>query len=131
MFHSRRSFIQTATLTVLAGAALPALSQSPTNKTFDDANLVLLEGVSQQVFEDYIGESFSVLSGSKAMGTIKLISVTAIAPITAASSTAASQATTGFTLRFQGTGALLQQDVYTLQNRALGSMSVLWVPSGM
>lgn len=130
MFHSRRNFIQTATLSVLAGAALPALSQSATNQTFDAANLVLLDGVAQQVFEGYIGQKFSVLDGSKAMGTIKLISVTAIKPSAPSGGASGSPATSGFTLRFQGTGTPLRQGVYTLQNSVVGSMSLLLVPSG-
>jgi len=128
MFHSRRDFMQTATLTLIAGVALPAFSQS--NETFGPENLALLDGASQQLFESYIGETFSVLSESNAMGSIKLIAVTAITPPKPTSAAPISQAVEGFTLRFQGTGKPLAQGVYILQNRIMGSMSVLLVPSG-
>jgi hypothetical protein len=130
MFHSRRDFIQTATLTLIAGATLPALSQSQPNETFSPENLVLLDGASQQLFESYIGETFSVLSESNAMGSIKLISVTEITPPKPPSGAPVTQAVEGFTLRFTGSGKPLPQGVYTLQNRTMGSMSVLLVPSG-
>jgi hypothetical protein len=130
MSHSRRAFIQSATLTLVAGAALPVFSQSTTNKTFADENLVLLDGVSPRMFEPYIGEMFSVLSESNAMGSLRLIAVTEFSPPKPSSSKLSSQEVTGFTLRFRGSGNPLAQGVYTLQNHSLGSMSLLLVPSG-
>jgi hypothetical protein len=115
---------------MVAGAALPVFSQSTANKTFDEENLVLLDGVSPRVFESYIGATFSVLSESKAVGSLKLIAVTEFSPPKRTSGTPSSQEVTGFTLRFQGSGKPLAQDVYTLQNHSLGSMSLLLVPSG-
>jgi hypothetical protein len=130
MSHSRRDFIQSATLTLVAGVALPGFSQSTANQTFDAENLILLDGVSPRVFESYIGETFSVLSESNAVGSVRLIAVTEFVPPKPTSSKPSSQEVTGFTLRFQGSGRPLAQGVYTLQNHSLGSMSLLLVPSG-
>ena len=131
MSQSRRTFIQSVTFAAVGGAVLPVFSQSGGNSTFDPENLILVDGASQELFEPYIGDRFSVLSGSKPMGTMTLIAVTGITPPKQANGQPVARAMTGFTLRFRGYGTPLPQDTYTLKNGALGSISIFLVPSGL
>jgi hypothetical protein len=131
MSQSRRNFIQSAALTVLGSAAFPAFSQSAESKTFNQENLILLDGASQQTFEPFIGSVFSVYSEDKAMGSMKLVAVTELTPAKKPNGMTSSPTVNGFALRFRGTGASLPQGVYTLKNGAMGGISLLLVPSGM
>jgi hypothetical protein len=130
MSHSRRNFIQSVTLTLLGGAAFPAFAQSAASKTFDPENLILLDGASQQLFEPYIGEKFSVFSEARAVGTMELIAVDGLTPPQQPKGQPVTQVVTAFKLRFRSYGTPLPQDTYTLKNGALGSVSIFLVPSG-
>jgi len=142
MFLSRRSFIQTASLSVLASAAYPAVfAQSevePKDDLFSPEHLTVFNGVSRQTFEAMIGESFAVSDAKGPLASLALLSVAAVAPVQAATKPlmvgrvpkAPPQSTTSFSLRFQGSGAALEQGTYTFEQQALGSFPLFIVPAG-
>ena len=76
MSISRRRFVRTATLSALAGAALRSAWAKPgaaaADETFSPENLVALNGISMQTFERLAGESFTVSSGDRTLGTAVL-----------------------------------------------------------
>ena len=143
MSLTRRCFLQSATLTMLGCAVLPAsLAESQASsqcETFRPESLVAFNGISQQTFERLLGERFAVSSGGHSLGAMTLISVTELVPHKSAAknprmvgrvSQASSPHFTGFALRFQGTGPALSQGTYTMQNPSVGELPLLLVPSG-
>jgi|HubBroStandDraft_1064217.scaffolds.fasta_scaffold643743_1 hypothetical protein len=145
MSISRRRFVRTATLSALAGAALRSAWAKPgaaaADETFSPENLVALNGISMQTFERLAGESFTVSSGDRTLGSMTLLSVTAYAlppasPVKGRLLTmgtlmrTAVQPLSSFSVRFQGSGAVLPQGTYTIANSSIGSMPLLLVPSG-
>jgi hypothetical protein len=143
MSVTRRCFLQSATLTMLGGAVLPAsLSESRASgqrQTFRPESLVGFNGISQHTFERLVGERFAVSSGVHSLGAMTLISVTDLAPHKSAAKNLrmvgrlpqpSSQHFTGFAVRFQGTGSELAQGTYTLRNPSVGELPLLLVPAG-
>jgi hypothetical protein len=142
MSLTRRRFIQTASLSVLASAACPvAFAQSgfePKDDLFDPEHLTVFNGVSPQSFESLIGETFAVRDASRPLGSLMLLSVAAGAPVQAATKVPmvgrvpkpSQRPLTSFSLRFQGSGAALEQGTYTLEHETLGSFPLFIVPSG-
>jgi hypothetical protein len=143
MSVTRRGFLQSATLTMLGGAVLPAslsLSQaSSQGQIFRPESLVGFNGISQHTFERLVGERFTVSSGVHSLGAMTLISVTALAPHNSAAKTLrmvgrlpqpSSQHFTGFAVRFRGTAPALSQGTYTLRNPSVGELPLLLVPAG-
>jgi len=144
MTITRRHFLETASITALAGAILPgALAQRgrPLNEdTFSPDGMAIFYGVSPQTFKSLIGEDFAASLGGKPLGSLTLIKVNAAAPANQPEPATGArlvgrvpkpsqQATTSFTLRFQGTGAGLEQETYTLNHPALGSFPLFIVPA--
>ena len=143
MSVTRRCFLQSATLTMLSGAVLPAsLSESQASsqgETFRPESLVAFSGISQRTFQRLVGERFAVSSGVHSLGAMTLISVTELTPHKSAAKSPrmvgrlpkpSSQHFTGFAVRFQGTGSELSQGIYTLRNPSVGELPLLLVPSG-
>jgi Domain of unknown function (DUF6916) len=141
---SRRRFVHSATLSVLAGAALrPAWSQMGldlSTATFGSENLVAFNGLSMQTFQALKGEAFTVSSGDQALGSMTLLSVTEYVlptPSTVKNRPIVlvrqplrpAQSLSGFSVQFQRSGAALPQGTYTLQNDSIGSLPLLLVPS--
>jgi hypothetical protein len=145
MSISRRRFVRSAALSALAGTALRSAWARPglasKDETFSPENLVALNGISMQTFQSLAGESFTVSSGGRVLGSVTLISVTGFKlpaalpnkprvmvvgrlPLTT------TQLLSGFSVRFQGSGATLPQGTYTLANNSIGSLPLLLVPSG-
>jgi len=142
MSLTRRRFIETASLSLLASAALPAAfaqrNSELMNETFSPDRLTVFNGVSLQTFQRLIGERFSVSSNGRSLGSLTLLSVTssasapAVAKITMTGRVPApaQQVSSNFYARFQGSGATLPQDTYTLRNAGLGAFALFIVPSG-
>jgi hypothetical protein len=157
MSLTRRRFTQSASLSLLAGAAFPhAFAQSRSKNVskedsdpFRPENLVAFNGVSMQTFVPLIGEKFAVTADNRSLGSMTLLAVTDLptAPNPAVKSNAALpkiarpnavglaprpsfQIVTAFSLQFQGPGAAHPQGTYTISNASIGSMPLLLVPSG-
>lgn len=141
MSLTRRRFVEMASLSLLAGAAIPnAISQDDTrgkDDPFSAENLLALDEASQKTFERFIGERFTIRNAERALGSVTLISVEA-APSSLAPAKrmvgpvpkAPPQLVTGFSLRFRGSGGELPQGTYTFQNAGLGSFPLFIVPAG-
>lgn len=143
MTLSRRRFVQTATLSLLAGSTLAsAMAQAGIEaqpETFSPENLVAFNGISMRAFEALKGEPFQVSSEGRSLGSMTLLSVAEYVPAAPAPATgrlivrapkSTSPAVTGFSVQFQGSGAALPQGTYVFQNAAIGSLPLLVVPSG-
>jgi len=143
MSLTRRRFIESASLTLLASAALPtAFAQRASglkDDTFKLEDLTVLESASEERFKPLIGESFAVLQANRRLDSLTLLSVTAAAPPPPASKVLKAgraarfpaQAVSSFSLRFQGSGASsLAQGTYTLKSDILGSFPLFLVPGG-
>lgn len=134
MSLSRRHFVQLASLSLLAGAALPsALAQKGDDVTFSPENMAGLEGLTRQSFEPYLREKFSVSLAGKSLGRLTLIEVkdltSATTALAARGALSQRRSLSSFALRFQGSGGQLPQDTYTLSQAALGSFPLLLVPA--
>ena len=136
MSLSWRHFVHLASLSVLAGAALPSAfaQEEAEDDTFSPDNMASLDGVSRQTFEPYIGDRFGVSRAGKSLGKLTLIEVRDTKPGAAkpgGKSTAprSQRALTGFALRFQGSGGMLPQETYILSQAALGKFPLLLVPA--
>jgi hypothetical protein len=136
MSLSRRHFIQLGSLSLLAGAALPAaIAQVETDdETFSQEKMAALDGVSRQAFEPYVGERFAISQAGRSLGKLTLIEVreltSASTGANSSKTNAAAQALTGFALRFQGSGGTLPQGTYTFSQPALGEFPLFLVPAG-
>jgi hypothetical protein len=142
MSLTRRHFIETASLTLLASAACPTVfAQSASGAkdgTFSAENLSLLEDVTEETFKPYIGDSFAVSEGSRSMGSLVLHSVAPAPlppsppkqPMVGQVPPPSNQAVDGFSLQFKGSGTSLHQGTYTLKNTRLGNVSLFIVPGG-
>jgi hypothetical protein len=142
MSLTRRRFVQAATLSLLARTTLPgALAEGRPvieDPTFGPENLTALTDVSLKTFEPLIGETFTASSGHHSLGSLRLLSVSEVAPTNALATKPrmvgrvpqpSQQSLTGFTLRFQGSGAAMPQGTYLLRNASVGSIPLLLVPS--
>ena len=147
MSLTRRRFIETASLSALAGATLHNAFAVEIRKlgdeTFSPENLIVFNGVSPQTFSGLVGESFAVSASGESRGSLTLLSVDT-PPLTAPASLAAVKnlpmvgliprpaqpATTTFSLQFQGSNTVLDQGTYTLQNAGTGAFALFIVPSG-
>jgi hypothetical protein len=141
MSVTRRRFVEVASLSLLAGAALPAAfaqdGVGEKTEPFSSENLLVLNDASQKTFERFIGERFAIRNAERALGSLTLLSVEAAPPIPAPAKhmvgrvpKAAPRSLTGFSLRFQGSGGTLPQGTYTFRNAGLGSFPLFIVPSG-
>ena len=147
MSLTRRRFIETASMSFLASAALPAAfaqrNTAAENMTFSPERLTVFNGVSIKTFDRMIGEKFAISDNGRSLGFLTLLSVTADtstppAPTTALRSATiagprpkfAPQAANSFSVRFAGLGAPLEQGTYTLQNAGVGTFSLFIVPCG-
>ncbi|MFZ0302084.1 MAG: hypothetical protein WAL75_05345 [Terracidiphilus sp.] len=126
MSVTRRSFLSRATLTMLAGAALPRAFAQSTSPFFDN--------ISAETFKPFIGDSFSVALNGRSQGSLTLTAVTQspAAPPASASAVAGRQSSTQaldtFTLKFRRTGIPLPQETYTMSQLSLGSFPLFLVP---
>ena len=77
MSLSRRHFVHLASLSMLAGAALPSAfaQEEAEDKTFSPENLASFEGVSRQMFEPYVRERFDLSRAGQSLGRLTLIDV--------------------------------------------------------
>jgi hypothetical protein len=138
MSLSRRHFVHLTSLSLLAGAVLPAaFAQEGEDETFSPENMASFEGVSRQMFEPYVRERFSISRAGQSLGKLTLIEVTDITPAATEPSPQGGKgmaltkgrALTSFALRFQGSGGRLPQATYILSQPALGSFPLLLVPA--
>ncbi|MGO9777959.1 MAG: DUF6916 family protein [Terracidiphilus sp.] len=136
MSLSRRHFIQLSSISLLAGAVLPAAIAQDKNddETFSAERIAALDGISRQDFEPYIGERFAISQPGRSLGKLTLIEVRDLTSTsTGANSSktnAAAQALTGFALRFQGSGGTLPQGTYIFSQSYLGEFPLFLVPAG-
>jgi hypothetical protein len=136
MSLSRRHFIQLGSISLLAGAALPAaFAQEETDDdTFSPERMATLNGISRQAFEPYIGERFAISQAGQSLGKLTLIEVRELTSASTGANTsktnAAARALTGFALRFQGSGGTLPQGTYIFSQPALGEFPLFIVPAG-
>ena len=77
MSLSRRHFIQLSSISLLAGAVLPAAIAQDKNddETFSAERIAALDGISRQDFEPYIGERFAISQPGRSLGKLTLIEV--------------------------------------------------------
>jgi len=143
MPFSRRSFVQNATLTILAGSVIPSASAQTAATTKGEplhfGNPISLKGVSGKSFEPLIGQNFTLTAADKPMGSLRLIAIEDLTPVSNPDSqrfmvgrvpvTSPRQPIACFALRFQGQEPHLPQDTYTLRNPRIGSIALFLVPS--
>ncbi len=126
MSVTRRSFLERATVTMLAGTVLPRAFAQSSSSFFDN--------ISAETFKPFIGDEFGIAANGRSLGSLTLIAVTqspSTAPATAKSgsgSTSSTPAVDAFTLKFQGSGHRLPQETYTLSQLSLGSFPLFLVP---
>jgi len=142
MSLTRRRFVEAASLTLLASAARPiSFAQSisgAADEPFSAENVASLEGVSEETFKPFIGESFSVHQGNRKLETLTLRSVTSAPeaksesklPTAGRTLKPAEQVVKSFSLRFRTSGTSLPQGTYILKNERMGSLSLFIVPGG-
>jgi hypothetical protein len=147
MSQTRRLFLHNAAFSAVAAGLFPtAFAQELLNRrseTFSREDLAVLDGVSMQTFEPWIGSRFLVSLKKKPLGSLILLSVDKIDPPaddSAGSTNGAHQsgpvprpgpAVTSFAIRFRRPGKPLPQDTYTLSHDWLGKFPLLLVPSGL
>jgi len=139
MSLTRRRFIETGSISLLASAALPKMfALSASDSRFSAEDIVVLDSVSQQTFTRLIGESFAVSLNGASKGSLTLIAVTSASstlttPKTrqaASVSSLLSPAPAGYSIRFQRSGSPLTQETYTLHNDGIGTFPLFIVPAG-
>ena len=145
MTISRRHFLHTASLTVIAGTVLPgALAQSAQSLNDDRFNpdqLSILNRVSPLTFKPFIGEAFDATLAGEFKDRLILLAVNQPDPGKQETKVAgvrfvgpvpkpSQQATQNFSLHFQGSSAALKQDTYTMEHASLGSFPLFIVPAG-
>ncbi len=142
MSLTRRRFLGTASLSLLAGAALPGVfaQRSPGRKddTFSLENQAAIENASEETFKPLIGESFAVMKGRQQLESLTLTDVVKPEPVAASAKRPLpdraprypAQQVASFSLRFQGSGSQqLPQGTYVLKSASLGSLSLFISPS--
>jgi hypothetical protein len=137
MSFTRRNFVHTTALTVLAGITMPSSFGKEQDETFSADNLVGLYGLTRQKFDRVIGESFAVTLDNRSMGRLTLVAVKDYKPftpkqkpsMTAHKQKSSPQESSSYSVQFRGTGKTMAQETYVLKNPSLGSMVLLLVPS--
>jgi hypothetical protein len=143
MSLTRRRFLETASLSLMASAALPSAfaeeSHEPIDDRFSPEHLRTFNAMSAEKFEPLIGDKFAVTASNGARYSWTLVSVTAGTPLAAAATgmhaetkiaMSSQPSVKSFTLRFRGSGDPLTQDTYTVQHSALGAFPLFLVPGG-
>jgi hypothetical protein len=135
MSVTRRKFLERATVTALAGAVLPvAFAQSgsggkmSSSATDQDS---FFDGISAETFKPFIGDKFSVALYGRSRGSITLVAVSQSKPAASVGINGSKSTTPEldtFTLTFEGSGAKLPQETYTLSQLSLGSFPLFLVP---
>lgn len=126
MSVTRRSFLSRATVTMLAGAALP--------RAFAQSSSPFFDNISAETFKPFIGDRFNVALNGRSQGSLTLATVTQSPSASPASTSAfagsksATQSLDTFTLKFRRVGAPLPQETYTLSQLSLGSFPLFLVP---
>jgi len=140
MSITRRRFIETASLSLLASATLPAaFAQSNAvleDVTFSQERLTIFSGVTAKFFQHLVGESFAVSSKGRPLGTLKLLSITTPETTQGAKKlamvgrvpTTVQQTLTSFLMQFQGSGTALAQGTYTMRSAGTGIFALFVVP---
>ncbi|MGA9673561.1 MAG: hypothetical protein WBQ94_30500 [Terracidiphilus sp.] len=143
MSLSRRHFVHVASLSLLAGATLPAAFAQSTlglkREPFSAENLDPLNGISLESFQPLMGQRFSISNAGQSLGSLTLVSISVgsgtatgkkSSTLVGRAPRVSQQSPTGFTLKFRGSGGMLAQGTYIFQNAAVGSLSIFIVPSG-
>jgi hypothetical protein len=141
MSLTRRKFVEVASLSVLAGAAIPAgFAQEGVgadDDPFSAENLLALNDLTQKKFERYIGERFAIRNAKRALGSLTLLAVepappapTQASPMVSHGPKAVTKTLASYSLRFRGSGGELPQGTYTFRNAGLGSFPLFIVPAG-
>ena len=148
MNSTRRLFLQGAALSVIAANLPSAFAQEQLkgrNISFDPESLTLLNGVSSQTFEPWIGSSFSVSLNNKSSGSLVLLSVNnlkpeardvapgpnGLVPRHPVPKPSFEEAVVSFSLKFRRIGEPLPQNTYILSHDWLGTFPLFLVPSGL
>jgi hypothetical protein len=142
MSLSRRQFVYVASLSVVATSASPSLlAQSEAQaarETFTDEGTETLATLSLGDFEGLIGARFSISLSGRSLGQLTLVAATAADPVKPSNTPhvagqfaepAPGRAIEGFSLRFQGAGAMLPQDTYLMEENSLGAFPLFIVPA--
>lgn len=139
MSLTRRRFIETGSISLLATAVLPrSFASNIQDSRFSPEGIVALDSSSQQLFTKLIGESFTVSLNGSSKGSLTLISVTSAAPASAAVKATLIGKTpvlppkpvACYSIRFQRSGTPLPQETYTLHNNGIGTFPLFIVPAG-
>jgi hypothetical protein len=152
MSLTRRNFIETGSLSLLATFAAPSLlaENAPLRSVmqveearFSPESTAQLESTNELAFTRCIGESFSVSFNGAPLGSLTLISVgtlstavtATLTPSTLRSSLAVRKPVTplksvvAYSVRFQGSGQHLPQETYTFHLDAMGTFPLFIVPA--
>ena len=141
MSLNRRRFLESASLALLANAALPAaFARRPSglrDDPFSQENAEVLANASEETFKPFIGETFAVMQGSRRLESLTLLEVTNNEPAPSATRPrtvgraprAPEQAVKSFSLHFEGTGRpRLAQRIYAVENNRLGRFPLFLTP---
>jgi hypothetical protein len=148
MSLTRRRFLETASLTLVASTVLPrafaeragSLKADPFSPEKQD----FLENATEETFKPLIGESFAVMQGTAQVASLTLLSVAKPAPVAASdkprpeagrvlagpSPRIAAAPITSFVLQFKSNSRqTLPQATYTLTSRSVGTFALFLTPS--
>jgi hypothetical protein len=151
MSLSRRRFLETASLSVLVGAALPRMfaqeSRESVEERYSPERLAPFTGISAEKFRPLIGQAFRITASTGASYSWTLTDVKAVTAEDAASAKLPAQELqtqalptrlnptlpsqppmNTFTVSFRGSGESLPQDTYTVEHAALGAFPLFLVP---
>jgi len=148
MSLTRRLFLRNTALSAIAVKLFPAAFAQKhligQDQTINEENLAVLDGLTRQSFEAWIGSGFRASLNRKPMGSLILLSVEDESPnIRDGSNGEASARPVGqvlrpgrepaanFSLQFRASGAALPQDTYLLSHDWLGTFPLFLVPSGL
>jgi hypothetical protein len=149
MSLTRRNFIETGTLSLIASVAAPGLlaENAPLRSLmqveearFTPESIAQLESTNEIAFTRCVGESFSVNFNGAPLGSLTLISVASISaapppstlrtPFAVRKPITPLQSIMAFSVRFQGSGQHLPQETYTFHLDAMGTFPLFIVPAG-
>jgi len=141
MSQTRRRFIESASLTLMASTVIPRVfAQSASTRKddpFSQENSDVLANASEETFKPFIGETFAVMQAGRRLESLTLLDVTRneLAPPATKARAAErapkppEQAVKSFSLQFEGTGRpRLAQQIYAVENSRLGRFPLFLTP---
>jgi hypothetical protein len=150
MSLTRRRFLETASLTLVAATAVPRGFAQRAGRLKDDPFSIekqdFLQNATEETFKPLIGESFALMQGSAQVASLTLLSVAKPAPLTSPgkdqstpvkvlagpSPRVAAPGINSFVLHFRSSSReTLPQATYTVTNRSVGTFALFLTPSDL